>query len=45
MAFYNEKELLYLEVDALGLGLRASLLQVRAGMWFQRNEAPNNATP
>ena len=27
MEFYNEKEQLYLETDALGIGLGASLLQ------------------
>ena len=27
MAFYNEKERLYLEIDASGVGLRASPLQ------------------
>ena len=32
--FYNEKEQLYLETDILCVGLGASLLQVRDGMWF-----------
>ena len=39
MVFYNEKEQLYLETNALG----ASLLQVRDSIWFLRNEAPNSA--
>ena len=29
MAFYNEKRELYLETDALGVGLRASPLEMR----------------
>ena len=32
MAFYKEKEQLYLETDVLSVGLGASLLQVRYGM-------------
>ena len=44
MAFYNEKQQLYLGTDALVGGLRASLLQVRDGKWFSRNVYPNNAT-
>ena len=44
MAFYNEKEQLYPEADMSGVGLGASLLQVRGGMQFPRNGAPNNAT-
>ena len=42
MTFYNEKEQLYLEQDVLGVGLAASLLQVRDGMQFTRNEAPDS---
>ena len=41
MAFCSKKEQLYLETDALGMGLRASLLQVRDGMQFPGNKAPN----
>ena len=42
MAFYNEKEQLYLETDALGIILGESLLQVRVGIWLPRNEASDN---
>ena len=37
----NEKEQLYIE-DMLGVGLGASLLQVRDQMQFLRKEAPNS---
>ena len=43
MAFCYEKEQLYLEIDALGVGAGTSLLQVRGGMQFPRTEATNNA--
>ena len=43
MAFYIEKDQLYLEKDASCVSLGASFLQMRDGMWFPRNEAPNNA--
>ena len=43
MAFYNEKEQLYLETDPSDIGLGASLLQARGRMQFPRNEAPNNS--
>ena len=43
MAFYNEKEQLYLETDVSGVSLRASLLPVRDKMWLPRNKAPDNA--
>ena len=43
VAFYSKKEQLYLEIDSLNVGLGASLLQVRGGMWFLRYEAPGNA--
>ena len=39
IAFFNEKEWLYLEADALGVGLRESLLHVRDGIHFPRNKA------
>ena len=39
MAFYSEEEQLCLESDVV---LGASLLQVRDGMWFSRNESPYN---
>ena len=44
-AFYNEKEQLYRETDAMHVGLGASLLQVRDGMLFPRYEGPKNAAP
>ena len=42
MTFYNEKEQLYIETDALGAGLGACLWQAMDGMWFPRNEAYDN---
>ena len=44
MAFCNEKEQLSLETDMSGVGLGASLLHVRDGMWLPRNVAAENAT-
>ena len=43
IVFYNEKEQLYLEMDALGVELGAGLVSVRDRMWFPRNEAPQSA--
>ena len=43
MTFYNEKEHLYLEIDASSIGLGASLLQVRNRIQFPRHEASHNA--
>ena len=43
MAFSNEKEQLYLESHASGVGLGASLLQARDVKKYPQNEAPNNA--
>ena len=43
MVFYNEKEQLYLETDASGVGLGASVLHMRDRMWFPRNEAPDRS--
>ena len=43
MVFYNEKQQLYLDINALGVGLVASLLQVRDRMWISRHETPNYA--
>ena len=43
VAFYDGKEQLHLETDVSDVGLRASLLQVRDGMWYLRNEAAKNA--
>ena len=42
-AFHKEKEHLYLERDASGMGLRATYLQMRGRMWFSINEACDNA--
>ena len=36
MAFYSDKEQLYLETDALGVSLTASFPQVWDGMWFPK---------
>ena len=44
MAFYNEKEQLYLETYVLGVGLGACFQQVGDRMQFQKDEAPNNMT-
>ena len=44
MAFYKEEEQLYLETDMLGVGLRASLLEMRDVMQFSRNEAPKQCS-
>ena len=43
MAFYIEKEKLYLQRDVSVVGLGANLLQVRDGIQFPRSEAPDNA--
>ena len=45
MAFHNVNEHLYLETDVLGVSFRASLLQVRDGMKFPKDEACNNIEP
>ena len=42
LKLYNEKESLYLETDFSGIGLGAGLLQVRDGMQFSQEEAPDN---
>ena len=43
MAFYNEKEQLYLETDVFDVVLGATLLQARDKIRFLRNETPDNA--
>ena len=43
IAFYDEKELLYLEVSAPGIGHLAGLLQVREGMTCPRNTIPHSS--
>ena len=43
MVFYNEKEQLYLQTDVLDVSWGVSLIQVRDGMHFPRNEVPYNA--
>ena len=42
MAFYNEKEQLYIERDVSGVGLVASLLQVRDGILFQKSKTTDD---
>ena len=42
MVFYNEKKQLYLEIDALGIGIGTSLLQVKDEMQFPMDKVPNN---
>ena len=44
MAFYNEEEEPYLTRGMLGVGLRASPLQVKDDIGFPKSEAPDNAT-
>ena len=43
MNFYDASKPLYLEKDASGIGLVASLLQIWYGMYCGCNEAPDNA--
>ena len=38
MAFHNEKEQLYLETDASGVGHSASFMKARDGMYFQETK-------
>ena len=42
MAFYNEKQQLYLETNASDVRLGASLLQAWDWMWFPRDEASDS---
>ena len=42
MEFYDETKPLYLETDASRVGLGAGLLQIRDGMNYPQDEAPNN---
>ena len=44
MAFYQEREELYMETNPSDEGLGAHLLQVRNRMWFPQNEAPVKTT-
>ena len=43
MAFYIDKEKMYLEMHVRGAGLRVSLLQGTDGMWFPKTKTPDNA--
>ena len=43
MAFYNEKEQLYLEADVLGVRLGGCLLQARDRMQFLMDETTDSA--
>ena len=43
MKFYDEMKPLYIETDASGVGLGASILQTREGMSCLRDEAPDNS--
>ena len=43
MAFYNKKGTVNLGTSTSGIGVGASFLQVRDGIWFPRNEAPDSA--
>ena len=42
MKFYDDTKLLYLETDALGVGLSAALLQISKGTTCQKDIGPNN---
>ena len=42
MKFYNKRESLYLETDALGVDPAAALLKVRAGMSYLRDTIADN---
>ena len=41
--FYDETKLLYIEIDASGVGLGASLLQTRSSIGCPRDEVPGNS--
>ena len=43
MAFYYEKEQLYVETNDSGVGLGASVLQAKDDLQFPSNEAPGKA--
>ena len=42
MKFYDETKPVYMETDASGVGLGATLLQTRSNTSCQRDEAPDN---
>ena len=43
MKIYNETKLLYIEVEASGVGLGATLLQIRNNTSCRKDEAPDNS--
>ena len=43
MKFYDEKEPLYLETDAPGIGLGTEILQVRVGITCPGDTTPDNS--
>ena len=40
--FYNKKEPVYLETNTIGVGLGTGLLQVRDGIYYPKDIAPEN---
>ena len=42
MKFYNDTKPLYLEIDASGAGLRATLLQMHGNTTCQKDVTPDN---
>ena len=44
LAFYNEKEQIYLKADASDMDHKASPVQGMDIMWLLRNKVPDNTT-